>query len=100
MEYKLTPDDLEIGKEYYIKIHMHFEFGKTGVEKYDGRLDGIYTFLNKVDYFVFTNKIDYFEFINIKNKTLRLVYHNNNFNMKYNMVNCDISEVTNEYVLK
>ena len=90
MERKLTPDDLEIGKEYYIVCHNHYRFGRTGAEKYDGQSDGIYIFLNK---------INCFEFINIENKRLRLVYNDNNFKLAYWTVNCDISEATNEYII-
>ena len=90
MEYKLTPDDLEVNKEYNIDFYKHnkLEYNKT------------YKYIRKTTEYNKPNCAYLFKYEN--NTYIWLFYSTDrlafiNFNPNITII---ISELTNEYVLK
>ena len=107
MEYQLTPDDLKVGKEYYIEFYGDIEnitkFNGTYIYGYDncGYACYNYEFKNtKNGYYL---KLQYTMVTDNLNLTNNLQFNGYCYceldeYIEYGF--CDISEPTSEYVLK
>ena len=106
MAYQLTPEDLEIGKEYVIEIHHGFSNNEThDIMESIIRYNGTYTYIKSSSYNI-SKSVLLYEFINTGYR-LQLLYNSNSkkfyghFNEIDDFMYCGIFEQpTNEYVLK
>ena len=100
MDYQLTPNDLKEDTEYYIEFQNHYE----SVIKYNGT----YVLLMHTITDINTDVV-HCTFKNIENnRIISLVYSNYrqkflryfNIEEKYIIIDCSVTEITSEYVLK
>ena len=103
MDYKLTPNDLEIGKEYNFNFHIKNKKHKKHKKKVI-KCNGTYAFIHNFTWF---NRVLLYKFKNEETQNTIIVAYNDKkltfvkcINYTITKVDCDIIEITNEYVLK